>query len=428
MLATSENPSKEENTFNSNTINNNNQKQKKLMKQKLFSILALLLMAVTGAWAADKVLINFPTADTGIGVAGTSTKSTVKVNKNTTTLDSYKLANGYNSGGSYTGNSIVLSVDGGFKKGDVITIAGAINNSDASKRATAVLFTLGASENITILNIFSDFINGQLVETMPVEESYTLETDAETLYLGRDGGTGANLTTIKVVRPAPAGLTTYSVTLADGTEDADNWTISPASAAEGETVTITYNGTKRVKSVTAVKKAAAPRPLAEATAEDLGKIAGADGNIYDSKDAASTAGTTAVAMIAYVGGSTGHATYTHGLAIALADESSSNWSTAKSTCEGKSAVTNAAWLLPSLNQWMAMFKAFGGNEGSYSGLNTAITKAGGTALKEGEYPYWASTPFGEEDYAWTVILSDGNATPYDDEVIYEDRVRACLAF
>ena len=225
------------------------------MKQKLFSILALLLMAVTGAWAADKVLINFPAADTGIGVAGTSTKSTVGVNKNTTTLDSYKLANGYNSGGSYTGNSIVLSVDGGFKKGDVITIAGAINNSDASKRATAVLFTLDASENITILNIFSDFINGKLVETMPVEESYTLETDAETLYLGRDGATGANLTTIKVVRPAPAGPT-YSVTLAEGTEDADKWTISPASAAEGETVTITYNGTKRVQSVTAVKKAA----------------------------------------------------------------------------------------------------------------------------------------------------------------------------
>ena len=247
------------------------------MKQKLFSILALLLMAVTGAWAADKVLINFPTAGTGIGVAGTSSKSTVKVNKNTTTLDSYKLANGYNSGGSYTGNSIVLSVDGGFKKGDVITIAGAINNSDASKRATAVLFTLGASENITILNIFSDFINGQLVETMPVEESYTLETDAETLYLGRDGGTGANLTTIKVVRPAPAGLTTYSVTLTEGTEDADKWTISPASAAEGETVTITYTGTKRVKDV---KVAAVPTDLSMVDCAGAARTAMSTANCY----------------------------------------------------------------------------------------------------------------------------------------------------
>jgi len=47
----------------------------------------------------------------------------------------------------------------------------------------------------------------------------------------------------------------YTVTLKDGTEDAENWTISPSSAAEGQTVTITYSGSKRVKSVTAVKKA-----------------------------------------------------------------------------------------------------------------------------------------------------------------------------
>ena len=49
---------------------------------------------------------------------------------------------------------------------------------------------------------------------------------------------------------------TYSVTLAEGTEDATNWTISPAEAAEGSPVTATYNGEKKVKSVKAVKKAA----------------------------------------------------------------------------------------------------------------------------------------------------------------------------
>ena len=47
---------------------------------------------------------------------------------------------------------------------------------------------------------------------------------------------------------------TYKVTLQEGTEDADNWTISPAEAAEGETVTATYSGEKKVKSVKAVKK------------------------------------------------------------------------------------------------------------------------------------------------------------------------------
>ena len=51
---------------------------------------------------------------------------------------------------------------------------------------------------------------------------------------------------------APA---TFSVTLADGTEDAENWEITPnTDLTGGETVTIKYNGTKKVKSVKAVKK------------------------------------------------------------------------------------------------------------------------------------------------------------------------------
>ena len=46
---------------------------------------------------------------------------------------------------------------------------------------------------------------------------------------------------------------TYKVTLQEGTEDAENWTV-PAEAAEGATVTATYSGEKKVKSVKAVKK------------------------------------------------------------------------------------------------------------------------------------------------------------------------------
>ena len=52
----------------------------------------------------------------------------------------------------------------------------------------------------------------------------------------------------------------YKITLAEGTEDAENWTV-PAEAAAGSPVTATYNGDKKVKSVKAVKKAAAD-PLA----------------------------------------------------------------------------------------------------------------------------------------------------------------------
>ena len=45
---------------------------------------------------------------------------------------------------------------------------------------------------------------------------------------------------------------TYKITVAEGTEDAENWTV-PAEAAAGSPVTATYNGTKKVKSVKAVK-------------------------------------------------------------------------------------------------------------------------------------------------------------------------------
>lgn len=57
-----------------------------------------------------------------------------------------------------------------------------------------------------------------------------------------------------------------------------------------------------------------------ATAADLCKVIGSDCQIYANADAATNAGTSAIAMIAYVGTETGElAPYKHGLAIALSD-------------------------------------------------------------------------------------------------------------
>lgn len=50
----------------------------------------------------------------------------------------------------------------------------------------------------------------------------------------------------------------YSVTLKEGTEDADKWIIDPSSPDAGQTVTATYSGTKHVKSVKYVKKLRTP--------------------------------------------------------------------------------------------------------------------------------------------------------------------------
>ncbi|MBP3756761.1 MAG: hypothetical protein J6I61_05700 [Prevotella sp.] len=69
----------------------------------------------------------------------------------------------------------------------------------------------------------------------------------------------------------------YTVTLKEGTEDANKWSISPASAAEGETVTITYNGTKRVKDVKVEK---APTDLSMVDCAGAARTAMSTANCY----------------------------------------------------------------------------------------------------------------------------------------------------
>ncbi|MBQ7254350.1 MAG: hypothetical protein IJS30_06735 [Bacteroidales bacterium] len=157
------------------------------------------------------------------------------------------------------------------------------------------------------------------------------------------------------------------------------------------------------------------------TSPAVGQVIGSDGKNY-AADASLPTGVTKVAMIAYVSGS-------NGLAIALADEGSLNWETAKSTCEAKTpAFTNGTWKLPSQEEWNQMFSANGGSEGSYTGLNTAITTAGGTALQNYDN-CWSSTPSVEDyDYAWIVILVEGDAYWDNSEKDFDNQVRACLAF
>jgi len=87
---------------------------------------------------------------------------------------------------------------------------------------------------------------------------------------------------------------TYSVTLAEGTEDFDKWTISPTEAAEGSPVTATYSGDRKVKSVKAVKKGATPA-IDYSTAK-LGDLFYSDGTFSTELEA----GKTPIGVIAYL--------------------------------------------------------------------------------------------------------------------------------
>ena len=242
------------------------------------------------------------------------------------------------------------------------------------------------------------------------------------------------LVLLAAVATGAVAQTTYKVSVKEGTEDATSWTIAPAEAtttgvAAGTTVTATYSGTKKVKSVKAVKKAPAPaaKAAAEATAEDKGKLIGTDGKIYADVAAATTAGTTAVAKIIYIG-TTGHATYSHGLALALTDEGKMAWGAAMTACNTtkntSTPVTGATWLLASKDQWNYMLGTNGA--GSYTALRDGFNGISGASNLQSSDPYWSSTENGSSN-AWYYFFSYGDWS-YDEKGIDAMRVRACLAF
>jgi hypothetical protein len=164
--------------------------------KKIFTLIAMAVMAMS---VQAETLINFSASKAGITVSGTTTFDAVKIKTNTTSIPGIKFANSYTSENVLNDNYAKLEVEGGFKAGDVITIAGAFNNSDNTKQSAVDLFTAEGTTP-TVLFTTQQFINGRLVDDDPVEETYTLTADADVLYLGRNGNTGTIVTTLKVVR------------------------------------------------------------------------------------------------------------------------------------------------------------------------------------------------------------------------------------
>ena len=131
-----------------------------------------------------------------------------------------------------------------------------------------------------------------------------------------------------------------------------------------------------------------PVALSAVTSDYVGSVVTTDGNVYATAKDATDAGKTAVAKIAYVS-STGH-----GLALALADESSSKmtWNTAKSTCSGKTpTITGGTWQLATRAEWENMITA----AGDFASLRDGFSSVGGTNMLSGSNDYyWSSTPTG----------------------------------
>ena len=170
----------------------------------------------------------------------------------------------------------------------------------------------------------------------------------------------------------------------------------------------------------------APIALSAVTSSQLGWIVGNDGKAYAEKPL--PAGVDAVAKICYVGSSTGVEGYTHGLALALADEAQMSWFDATGA-SGAAAHTPAApttitssWLLPSEGQWVSMIAAAGG----YEALREGFSGIAGAYNLESNI-YWSSSPGSDNDVATGFDFYDGKwygtLTKRDSHY-----VRACLAF
>ena len=284
----------------------------------------------------------------------------------------------------------------------------------------------------------------------------------------------------------------YTASFATG-NDNTGWTIAPTSAIQGPTVTVSYLGEHKVKSVSVkaapgslawlkeAVDAADATELATLNSEYLGKVIGADGKLYDTATDATTAGTTASALIVYLGKEGEENTsYQHGLAIAMRNGSWSTWYTSNSgTCvtqiyniadalANKSGIAftntltsdghvhNAAtaaknfgatyplgtsgWFLPSIGQWNLIVQGLASKkQGSpvttdlknenrnptyyYSNLNSVITDAGGVGFANGSY---SSSTECKTTQCWTISFMNGWAQALSKQEGYN--LRAVLAF
>lgn len=181
--------------------------------KKIFTLIATALIAI-GANA--QVLINYPSSTDGITYTkegsydNTTVAGSVKIDG--TATNCLQLKNGVVSKDKNTGeitsiNYIKLTTDGGFKAGDVITVAGVLDVKTDDGNYSSKIQTgpwLVTDVNVedgkyTDVHKFNAFPN--LKEAgVPTDDSFTLTEAAEALYLIRNGGTTVNITKIFVSR------------------------------------------------------------------------------------------------------------------------------------------------------------------------------------------------------------------------------------
>ncbi len=416
-----------------------------MRKNKLLLLLALLMTAATGAMAQDYYA---PSTDEVIILndvynasnSGYSSHSAIAWGGQVTTSTSNKNAGDPKNGGQSTSSTVICYSVKGTGQGKNITL---------SITGVSKVIVYHESNSSKYIELRDGSKTGNIIGSGEKSTYYTevALTAANKYSIFLHGtSTGSNdqdfyVYAIKLIAaPAP---TKYSVTLAEGTEDATNWTV-PAEAAAGTEVTATYSGAKKVKSVKAVKKAPAYTLLSAATTSDYGKVVCAAGHLHDAKTAVPD-GCTAVGILGKVT-STGH-----GLILALQEATQSTgakinnvWTSVDSyagttlkivpdnllgtnltsyTTLGETAVSN--WAVAQKSDYEAIFTNLGSTKSkdgtTYDdNVNAYITEGvGGTAIASDN---WSASITGNS--GWLFYSNEW----YTQGIPYETHIRPVLGF
>ena len=257
--------------------------------KKVFALLAILMMAVTGAKAQTTVTFakgessksgitwsGFSFNNDNLTSFGTVTSTVGNITSIVVNSDpDYDMFNGNISGSgwsgkTWTGSSTSVSGSMGGTKiyefiSMVVTIEAAnVDVTGVTLSQTSAAMTVGGETLTLTATVAPDDATDKTVTWATSDAAVATVADGVvtavgagtatitvTATNGTDGDTSDDQTATCTVTVSPA---TYTVTVKDGTEDATNWTITPSTATAGETVTVTYSGTKKVKSVKAKKK------------------------------------------------------------------------------------------------------------------------------------------------------------------------------
>ena len=262
-----------------------------MRKNKLLLLLALLMTAVTGAWAKTYTVTFGGFGNNAMNTSVTYNSMPQEINSiKGIPIDIYEAfgrddmagvngvsvisgGNGKVSARCDSWEDVVIVVNGSFSGTATIRINASyyIDPDDWDEAEISRDITVRCEESAAAFYTVTYDANGGtgapsaqekkvdvdivLSSTVPTRDDYRFTGwNTESDGSGDSYAPGATYTTNAALNLYAQWVPIYIVSLKVGTEDFANWAISPTPAEAGQTVTATYSGKKKVKSVKAVKK------------------------------------------------------------------------------------------------------------------------------------------------------------------------------